>query len=255
MADEPAVSPGQTPPAQPGQSTSTSPAPAAVTPPAGTPPAGAPPPAKTGFDAFPDAAKDVIRRNAEGKRQAEARATAAESELAKIKLASAPKPTDNLDPETKEQVELLRKLGPIAGFKTDSEVKQMMNEYQAQEEARRVQEADVANQEAVIAKFDGTNMPKVTKEELDTYYGAISADPNLQYLKGAPWEEIAKKMKETEIRQMEVDRILQKGGQLPPKIEKGAGSGQAPINQVKKYDSPADMQKGLLSDLRTSLKR
>lgn len=239
---EPAVSSEVVPPAPSGQSEAKpadpSPAPPPATPAPAAEPGKEPPPpkdpGKSGYDALPEHAKDIIKRQTEAKREALARAEAAEAELAALKNPPAP-----VDPEEEETLRQFKSLAQKAGYKT-------AEEWAAENAAKAKEAQDRQELAEVVKEFDGVNLPKVTEEDIGTYLRQIQNDPKLSYLFHAPFREIARKMREKEIQQMEVDRVLKSGGAPPPTpIEKGGSEKQPGSAGPQRFNTFHEMQSAL----------
>jgi hypothetical protein len=205
-----------------------------------------------GYDALPQYGKDIIGRQTEAKNAEKARADAAEARIAELEgqppTGGTPAPVDD-DPDG--QLALFESLAQKSGYKKPEEVQAMVD----QEFARRDQEnADIADEkqlEATLTKFDGKELPQVTREELKVYLETIQYDPNLKYLAGAPWDVIASTLKADAIAEMKGNKILEgsDGGPTPPTIAAPAEGGQTPSNGPRRYDNISDLKAGLMANL------
>lgn len=232
------------PPGGSGEPSGQAPATPSATPPTPPPAGGTPPPAepkKEGYDALPDYGKEIIQRQTAKAKAAEDRAARAEAELAKQ---AKPKP-DELDADTRASVNEFERLAKLAGYKSEAEINEIVQARLGDVSKREAESADRAELQSVLTKYDGTQAPKVTELEILNFLQKAEGDPRLAYLLNAPFEDVVRKMKETEVRQWEVDQILKKGGtpSVPP-IEKGAGQ-RTPTTGIKRYGSAAEMRQDL----------
>lgn len=224
-----------------GHAAPTPPTPPPATPPAGGTPPPPPEPKKEGFDALPEYGKEIIQRQTAKAKAAEDRATRAEAELAKHMQ---PK-EDELDADTRASVQEFGRLAQLAGYKSEAEINEIVQSRLGDISRKEAENADRAELQSVLTKYDGAQAPKVMELEILNFLQKCEGDPRLSYMLNAPFEDVVRKMKETEVRQFEVDQILKKGGTPPtPPIEKGDGT-RTPTTGVKRYGTAAEMRMDL----------
>lgn len=200
-------------------------------------------PSKGGYDALPDYAKEIIGRNAEKARRAEAEKATLEQKMDTIlqKLGQAP-----IDPDTARNIEELKRIAPQAGYVSREEVERLADEKARGyfDQLQQQQAVMAAEQElnSVLQKYDGKENPKVTREEIAAFRQKAETDPNLQYLTYAPFEALVQAMKGEELRQREIDRVLSAQQQPGVQPTKGApqGTQPAPI-KVPRLDNLSDV--------------
>lgn len=200
---------------------------------------------KGGYDDLPDYAKDIIKRQAQKAKDAERRAIEAEAKAQTLsELKSQSQPTESIDEDTKARIDEFKNLAKHAGYYSKDEVDQYVASKFSEIEKQQEAERDRQDLQQTLEQFDGKALPKITVDEIQDFLEDAARDPALQHWTqpSVPFAAIARQIKQKEIQQMEVDRLLKSQGDAPPAVEKGADSTKkSPSTSTPRFDNMAQL--------------
>lgn len=205
---------------------------------------------KKGFDSLPDWGKDLVRRQTSKRQEAEGKVEEYESKMSELEakidkiVEKDNDPTREISDDEKEQLEMFNKLAKAGGYVPQDTVQQLVQQEVGKLQEQQRRDRDQKELENILERFDGKELPKLELKEMRDFFSRAENDPALQHWldPNVPFEEIARYIKQDEIRQMEVDKLMKEGGTTPPNVPSTNASGKQPPKSVKRANSISELE-------------